>query len=1361
MKLQSLSSILLISIFYLAFSNTIQANANPLLPIKDSNNRNQHTGISLSNGNPDSIGAALGHCNPITFAVVNCLTHTIELSAFISWTFTGQLEPMVVTWSTGEVAHKITVTPPGLWNWDASFTSCEPNHWDNNYDQPGTFFTGNLEVLGPDTICTGSAAELTVQSGGYQFPDFTWNPANPGGNISPYVITAPGIYTLSVTDQLGCPFSDQITITSATSALSVHADDLTLCMGETANIAPGVSGGLPDYKYLWNTGETTASISPTTSGTYTLNVVDGCGATAAVSVDLIFQSCGCVAETFIKTIGEAGVDVHGYAVYDSKDGNLYITGLKQDSAVIIKMTPGGSILWMRALDRAPGVRESITELMVDSDGMLVGVGQIEDFTPGPWVKEFAFRYDPATDNMLWFNTYELKVLRVLGVMELPNGNYLIYDNPSNDNRMLEINRVDGAIDFNSPLTQKLHFNGPAWFNSTTIHNGKLYGVGTYRNGGINGTDRNALSRIDLATGTVDWTHLSHVPLVQATSLKGVDLFIEDNHIISVSCGSEVANSLNQSKIYLQKTSLDGDIIWAKRFDIPETADNLLIVEEVISVPDGFILYGSSIVTLDSTDIYLLKTDKDGELQWAKKVDYDLNDFMGWLPALQSQILLKDGHLFFMATTSGQNVFENQMLLTKTTLDGALEGNCDFIKPALVDASAVINPANSPVIVQETPFNETNTSLSRVSLPTSLLVENHCKVYINEQVNFSLCPGKSVTISGITYTQATEFIVETPGVGGCDTIRTYIIETLPYQTRAEDLAFCPGGSVTIGGQVYDQPGTVVDTIAAVNGCDTIVTYTLSVSPYQTRSENISFCPGQSVVLGGQVYSQAGIVIDTLSSATSCDTIVTYTLSLLPYQIRSENISFCPGQSVVLGGQVYTQAGIVTDTISSTTACDTIVTYTLNLLPYQTRSENIAFCPGQSVTIGGQVYNQSGIVTDTISSANACDTIVTYTLTLLPNQTRSETISFCLGETITLGGVPYTQPGTVVLTLPSANSGCDTVVTYTLQSLTPAPSNVSIVCPNAITVSQPNGGPAVVNYNLPAVASDCPCPGISLARTSGLASGSNFPQGVTSVCYTAQDSCGQSNSCCFNVAVVMDDEPCDIKTNGCIKYELLTITEDPAKNRTYRVRVTNSCANKMLYTNIQVPNGIVAMEPANLSIYTAPSGNTYRVRSQNLTGQNSVRFKSISDSISNGESDIFKYTLPAQASVTFIHVVSRLEPNIFLEAHLNTFFCPIGITAVGDQPNEGRQEEKDVTPFKKLSHLDELLIFPNPASQLVRVETGGQAGELILQDAMGRVLLRKTVENPETEISVERLPQGLYQLVFVGERTMLYGSLVVQH
>jgi hypothetical protein len=629
---------------------------------------------------------------------------------------------------------------------------------------------------------------------------------------------------------------------------------------------------------------------------------------------------------------------------------------------------------------------------------------------------------------------------------------------------------------------------------------------------------------------------------------------------------------------------------------------------------------------------------------------------------------------------------------------------------------------------------------------------------------ALCPGTSIILGGNFYTQADTVTVRLPGFNGeCDTLATYIISVLPYPERSESIALCPRTSVTIGGVVYTQAGTAIDTIPGINGaCDTIVTYTISILPQPERSESISFCPGSSVTIGGVVYTQSGTVLDTIPGTNgACDTIVTYTLTVLPQPLRSESISFCPRGSVTIGGVVYNQAGTVLDTIPGTNgACDTIVTYTLSVLPQPERAETRSFCPGESVTIGGVVYNQSGTVLDTIPGNNgACDTIVTYTLILLPQPTKTETLSFCPGESVVIQGQTYTQPGTVVVTI-KALTGCDTIATYILEYLTPAPSVVKITCPSPVTYNVPGGTTsAVVSYPMPSASTTCVCPGLDVTLTQGLASGSTFPLGATTVCYEAKDVCGQTASCCFKVTVAQEDA-CDVKEIGCVKFELLGITIDLKQRKSYRVRTTNNCSNKMIYFAVQVPTGVVAVNPKDNTIYTAPSDNKYLVRNPNYSPSYSVRYSSITDSINNGESDIFKYTLPAQADPTFIHVVVKLATQVYYEAHLNTFYCEVTPDNTGNKEGEDRdlQHELDANGLN---------LFPNPTDGELYADFTAWTGKQVhLQviDAQGRVVKNQELTAIEgaQQIDLPTLPSGIYWLQAQndqGERVTQ--RFVVQH
>jgi len=74
---------------------------------------------------------------------------------------------------------------------------------------------------------------------------------------------------------------------------------------------------------------------------------------------------------------------------------------------------------------------------------------------------------------------------------------------------------------------------------------------------------------------------------------------------------------------------------------------------------------------------------------------------------------------------------------------------------------------------------------------------------------------------------------------------------------------------------------------------------------------------------------------------------------------------------------------------------------------------------------------------------------------------------------------------------------------------------IDCSNSPVVSNSCGA---ISYNLPLATDNCDAPIVEL--TAGLASGSSFPGGVTTVTFRATDACGNSAECSFTVTVNND-------------------------------------------------------------------------------------------------------------------------------------------------------------------------------------------------------------------------------------------------
>ncbi len=134
--------------------------------------------------------------------------------------------------------------------------------------------------LGPqDTIlCSGDS--LLLYPGNYV--SYTWST---GASDSAIVVTTSGMYSVTVTDDLGCTTSDSINvIISAPIDISAVIDTPTC--STAGNIDLTVAGGISPYSFLWDDGSTTEDLTDVQPGTYNVTVTDSVGCTAQYTVDV-------------------------------------------------------------------------------------------------------------------------------------------------------------------------------------------------------------------------------------------------------------------------------------------------------------------------------------------------------------------------------------------------------------------------------------------------------------------------------------------------------------------------------------------------------------------------------------------------------------------------------------------------------------------------------------------------------------------------------------------------------------------------------------------------------------------------------------------------------------------------------------------------------------------------------------------------------------------------------------------------------------------------------------------------------------------------------------------------------------------
>ncbi|MBL4658254.1 MAG: hypothetical protein JKX73_09660 [Flavobacteriales bacterium] len=214
--------------------------------------------------------------------------------------------------------------------------------------------------------------------------------------------------------------------------------------------------------------------------------------------------------------------------------------------------------------------------------------------------------------------------------------------------------------------------------------------------------------------------------------------------------------------------------------------------------------------------------------------------------------------------------------------------------------------------------------------------------------------------------------------------------------------CDDDSIMLGGSYQNTAGDYVDTYIGGDGCDSIVTTTLVVNPTYNTPVAQTICSNDSILLEGAFQNTAGTYMDTLTSVSGCDSVITTTLTVNPTASSSATVTICDGDSILLGGSMQTSAGSYMDTLTAANGCDSIITTTLTVNPTFATGASATICDGDSILLGGAFQTVGGNYMDTLTSVNGCDSVITTNLKLDSTFASSESAVICNGDSIMLGG-----------------------------------------------------------------------------------------------------------------------------------------------------------------------------------------------------------------------------------------------------------------------------------------------------------------------------------------------------------------------
>ncbi|WP_170154522.1 HYR domain-containing protein [Mangrovibacterium diazotrophicum] len=326
------------------------------------------------------------------------------------------------------------------------------------------------------------------------------------------------------------------------------------------------------------------------------------------------------------------------------------------------------------------------------------------------------------------------------------------------------------------------------------------------------------------------------------------------------------------------------------------------------------------------------------------------------------------------------------------------------------------------------------------------------------------------------------------------------------TNAEPVEICPGTSVQLltsvtGASPYSyswSPSTGLDDAGLANP---------TASPGSTTSYTVTVTDGNGLTASdGITVTVEDNEAPVADNATLADIIAQCEVTSLTAPTATDN---CAGPI----------SGTHDATLPITTQGTTVVTWTYNdgngnsitqsqdVVIDDTTAPEVASCPS-NISVG--------------TDADVCEAVVTYTMPTFADNCDGSGLTGTLVSGLASGSAFPRGTTTVTYEYTDlANNGTATCSFTVTVSDDQAPEVAS--CPSNISVgTDADVCEAVVTYTMPTFADNCDGSGLTGILVSGLASGSAFPRGTTTVTYEYTDLANNGTATCSFTVTVNDNE-----------------------------------------------------------------------------------------------------------------------------------------------------------------------------------------------------------------------------------------------
>ena len=313
--------------------------------------------------------------------------------------------------------------------------------------------------------------------------------------------------------------------------------------------------------------------------------------------------------------------------------------------------------------------------------------------------------------------------------------------------------------------------------------------------------------------------------------------------------------------------------------------------------------------------------------------------------------------------------------------------------------------------------------------------------VEENLELQTCPNSTILYSGTELAPGDSQDFMFTGQNGCDSTVHVTVSELTAFTSGLELEACTGTTATYNGAELDPGDTQSFTLAASNGCDSVVQVTVLELPAFESDLQLQACTGSTAIFDNAELNPGDTQSFIYTAANGCDSTINVTVAELPVFASSLELEACTGTTATYNGAELDPGDTQSFTFSALNGCDSVVNVSVIELPVFESSLALEACPGTVVTYNGADLPAGDAQRFTLTAANGCDSIVNVSVIELPVFESNLELEACPGATVDFNGTALLAGDTQSFTL-TAGNGCDSMVHVTVLELSVFESDLQL-------------------------------------------------------------------------------------------------------------------------------------------------------------------------------------------------------------------------------------------------------------------------------------------------------------------------------